>query len=210
MIVWPAKDPVDVLDFSWTVPLDSGDTIDTFTPTKTSGDPTLGASSNTTTVGTVWLSGGTADEIAYFSLIAVTDFGRTFRETAILPIIDRASAMLAGFRLRYPAFDLVDDGRIGYWIAQAAGSVGTEWDADQRDAGKFAWSAHKLVESGALASAVPAGLTSFKSGTFAATVSDKMAGLTGFDATVYGREYLTMRKRLFMGPVMAWDAPTSA
>ena len=211
MIVWPAKSPTERLDFSWRGPLDTGDAIDTFTPAHVSGDAALdGSGSVSGDLATVWITGGTADEIAYFNLTVVTDAGRTFRQTAILPIIDRAAAMLAGFRLRYPAFDDVDDGRIGYWLAQSATEVGSNWAEDMRSAGKYAWVGHKLVESGALASAVPAGLTSFKSGTFEAKVSDKIASLTGFDSTVYGREFLAMRRRLFSGPITAWEVPTSA
>jgi hypothetical protein len=209
MITWPAKDPIDDLDFSWKVPIDDGDSLSSVVITRQSGTAIKGADSKTGNIAYVWISGGQADEINFFNMVATSTGGRIFREVGILPIIDRASAVLAGFRLRYPAFDSVDDGRIGYWIAQAATDVDAGWSDSLRDLGKFAWAAHKLVESGAIKSAVPAGLTSFKSGTFAATVSDKMAGLTGFEATAYGREFLAMRKRQFAGPIMAWDSPTS-
>jgi hypothetical protein len=207
MIAWPAKDPAEELDFSWTVPLDTGDSIATFTATKASGTVTKESQSNSTTIGTVWISGGTANEKAYFTLEAVTLGGRTFRESAILPIIDRAAELLGTFRMRYPAFASIDDGKISYWLADAGLVIGSNWPSDWILPAKACWTAHKLAESGALSGAVPAGLTSFKSGTFSATVSDSIAGLTGLDATVYGREFLAMRRSLFSGPIMSWNSP---
>ena len=71
------------------------------------------------------------------------------------------------------------------------------------------YAAHRLAELGIGGGAVPQGVTSFKSGTFSATVSDAVAGLTGFDATVYGREFVALRRAAFAGPRMAWTPPTA-
>lgn len=207
MIVWPAKDPAEVLDFTWTVPLDGADTIASFTATVATGTVVKQSASNSTTQVTVWLSGGTNAETATINLTAVTAGGRTFRELAVLPVFDRASTMLALFRLRYPAFSTVADGQIGYWLADALTQVGDEWAEANRDAAKFAWAAHRMAEGGMLTGAIPAGVTSFKSGAFSATIADVVAGLTGLSGTIYGREFLALRRASFGGPLLSWSPP---
>jgi hypothetical protein len=203
MIVWPAKDPAEVLDFTWTVPLDGDDVIDSFSPTLISGSITIDSNDKTDLVGTLWISGGTADEIAQISLRAVTEGGRTFRELGVLPLVDRASEVLADFRLRYPAFAAVADGPIGFWLAKAGAEVGANWPSEVIAEAKCAWSAHRLALAGALsAMAMPDGVTSFKSGDFSATFADSVAARTGYDATVYGREFKALQRRNFGGPVL--------
>ncbi|WP_368655950.1 DUF4054 domain-containing protein [Novosphingobium sp. B1] len=51
-------------------------------------------------------------------------------------------------------------------------------------------------------------MTSFKSGTFSASVSDGVASRTGYDATVYGREFKQLARSLFSGPRLAWSPPS--
>lgn len=209
MIVWPAKDPAETLDFTWTVPLDGADTIASFTATVSAGAIVKDSASNTTTQVTVWISGGADGETATINLTAVTAGGRTFREVAVLPVFDRASEMLALFRLRYGAFAAVADGQIGYWLADAARLVDTTWTEASRDPAKFAWAAHMLAESGALSAAIPAGVTSFRSGSFSATIDSGVASLTGLRATSYGREFLALRHADFGGPILAWTPPAA-
>lgn len=209
MIVWPAKDPNEVLDYAWVVPLDHGDTIDTFAASVASGAIVKDSESSTLTEGIVWLSGGVADELSYVSLTAVTLLGRRFRETAALPVLDRAAAILAAFRLRYPAFAAVEDGQIGFWLADAGKAVDSSWPAAIRDDARCAWAAHKMSETGLASGGIPAGVSSFKSGTFSATIADGIAGLKGLSATVYGREFMAMRRAAFGGPRLAWT-PTDA
>ena len=209
MIVWTAKDPAEIADYTWTPDLDPGDTIATFTASVTSGAVEIDSTEDTDTTGTLWLSGGADKELAMFSLTVTTAGGRTFREGAVLPIFDRATELLALFRLRYPAFAAVSDGLISYRLFDALTEVGDNWPDAQRTNARLAWSAHKLAEAGSLGGAVPQGVTSFKSGTFSATVSDSVAGLTGMDATVYGREFVTLRRVAFAGPRMAWAPPTA-
>lgn len=204
MIVWPAKDPLEVLDYTWPVPVDDGDSVATITVSRVGGSATL--DSQTLTGGSIrcWISGGAADELSYFALTAVTVGGRTFRETAVLPVIDRAAELLATFRLRYPAFSSVEDGPISYWLVSAATVVGDKWPEAVRAPAKAAYAAHRMAEAGQGKGAVPAGVTSFKSGTFSATVADGIASLTGLDATVYGREFVALRRTAFAGPRLAW------
>lgn len=209
MIAWPAKDPAEELDFTWVVPLDASDTIASFTASVLSGTIVKGADSNTTTRVTVWFTGGAADELAMVNLTATTTGGRTFRETAVLPVIDRAAQILAAFRLRYPKFAAVDDGQISYWLADA-GPLVTSWATDSQDAARLAWAAHNLAAGGALSAGVDlTGLTSFKSGTFSATVSDTVAAQQGLESTPYGREFIALRRASFAGPRLAWQPPAA-
>lgn len=209
MIVWTAKDPAEIADYTWTPDLDPGDTIASFAANVTSGTIAIDSDENTATTGTVWLSGGADQELATLSLTVTTAGGRTFREGAILPVFNRAAELLGLFRLRYPAFVAVSDGLISYRIYDAITEVDSNWPDAQRTNARLAWSAHKLAEAGSLGGAVPQGVTSFKSGTFSATVSDAVAGLTGLDATVYGREFVALRRVAFAGPRMAWTPPTA-
>lgn len=209
MISWPAKDPVEELDFNWIVPLDEGDAIETFTAVVADGDITIeGTPAFSGATGTAFITGGTADEVATVTLTAVTTGGRTFRDTALLPIIDRASAVLAAFRLRYPVFDTATDGQISYWLADGGSQV-SAWREGDQQAGRLAYAAHKLAEAGVGgAGAIPAGVTGFRSGAFSAQVSDAVASRTGFKTTIYGREFLAIAKRNFAGPRLAWTPPS--
>lgn len=202
MIAWPAKDPAEQLDYSWTVPLDADDAIQTFTAAVTSG--TIAKQGTESFEGarcTVFLIGGAPDELATINLVAVTTGGRTFREAAVLPIIDRASAVLSAFRLRYPTFAVVDDGQISYWLAQGGSAVAAWADADKQ-AGRLAYAAHRMAEQGLgnTAGATPQGVTSFKSGTFSAQLSEQAANRTGLHSTLYGREFIQLARRAFGGP----------
>jgi len=93
MITWPAKDPQEVADYSWQPPLDAGDAIATFTALTASG-VSIDSTSFTAAIATVWVSGGTATEIATFTLTVTTTGGRTFETTAILKIADSAAPVL--------------------------------------------------------------------------------------------------------------------
>ena len=109
-------------------------------------------------------------------------------------------------KTRYPAFSGVADATVTYWLAEAAQDCALFPEA-LRARAEMAYAAHKLVEVGAIAGTIPQGLTQFKSGTFSATVASELASLTGFDATVYGREFTAMRRAAFSGPIMAWNPP---
>lgn len=112
----------------------------------------------------------------------------------------------ANLKARFPAFAAVADASVEYWIDEGDEQTG-RWPETGRDKAVMAYAAHRMAEQGMGQGVVPAGVTSFKSGTFSATVSDAVAGLTGFDATVYGREFVSLRRRAFFGPVMAWTPP---
>ncbi|NBC37358.1 DUF4054 domain-containing protein [Novosphingobium sp. FSY-8] len=98
------------------------------------------------------------------------------------------------------------DEAVTLWLAEAAVDCATFPEAIRARA-EMAYAAHRLVEVGVVAGAVPAGVTSFKSGTFSATVADAAASRTGFAATAYGQEFITLRRRAFAGPRLAWTPP---
>lgn len=116
------------------------------------------------------------------------------------------AATLSDFRQRYPAFASVSDVDVLLWLDEGTSETLT-WDATTSDRAAMLYAAHKLAEKGMGAGAIPTGVTSFKSGTFSATVSDSLASATGYDATVYGREFAMLRRRNFAGPRMAWTPP---
>lgn len=111
-------------------------------------------------------------------------------------------------KARYPAFAAVDDATVDVWLADAAQDC-VAFPEDYRARAEMAYAAHRLSEIGYGAGAIPAGVTSFKSGTFSATVSDGLASATGFNASVYGREFMALRRAYFSGPIMAWTPPTA-
>lgn len=203
MISWPAKDPAETLDYTWITPAEDGETITAHTAATVAGGAiAVDSSSVSGNSVIVWISGGVAEQTDFVELTATTSTGRIYREVAVLPVIDRASTLLAEFRLRYPEFKAVDDGTISYWLADAGAH--TSWPEAERNAARGILAAHKMAEQGLGTNASAQGVTSFKSGTFSASVSEAQANRTGLDATIYGREYLALTKRHFGTPVLAW------
>lgn len=87
-LIWPAKDPNEVLDYrvDWTDRL-AGDTIATSTfALVTAAGLTKDSESNSATAATVWLSGGTAGATAFLRNAITTAGGRTLEEEIALPI----------------------------------------------------------------------------------------------------------------------------
>lgn len=88
-ISWtPVKDPDEVKDYSldWSALL-VDDTISTSTWTLASGAGlTIGSNSNTDTLSTVWLSGGTAGVNYELLNRVVTTGGRTYDQTVKLKV----------------------------------------------------------------------------------------------------------------------------
>lgn len=109
------------------------------------------------------------------------------------------STTLQNFRARYPAFAGVPDDTINEWLAEGAAECAS-WPEDYRARGEMSYAAGMMFDLGLLSGAVPGGVTSFKSGTFSATVSEDVAARTGFKASPYGREFIALRRRLFGGP----------
>ena len=107
----------------------------------------------------------------------------------------------AALKARYPAFAAVLDATVQYWLTDAERFVDQTWREGDYAVALMACAAHHMAMGNiGAAGAIPAGVTNFKSGTFSATLSDKAASATGFDATVYGREYRALQRRNFGGP----------
>lgn len=83
------KDPSAVLDYTidWSDWLDT-DTISTSSWTVPSGI-TQSAETETTTTATVWLSGGTADNVYEVTNTITTAAGRTDQRTLIIHVVDK-------------------------------------------------------------------------------------------------------------------------
>jgi hypothetical protein len=86
MLLWPPKDPDEVLDYGidWASRLDT-DTIATSTWIVPDGI-TQTDDSNTTTATTIWLSGGTLGEAYVFTNRVTTAGGRTMDQSVKLKI----------------------------------------------------------------------------------------------------------------------------
>ena len=111
-------------------------------------------------------------------------------------------------KTRFPAFSGVDDAVVEYWIDDAARVVDESWPENSFAPAIMAHAAHMMTEVGVLGGgAIPAGVTSFKSGTFSATISDRVASATGYGTSFYGRQFLALRRAAFMGPRPAWTPP---
>lgn len=116
-------------------------------------------------------------------------------------------ATLAAFRVRYPAFAAVDDATVDAWLEEGETEV-VGWSEVTQDRGAMAYAAHRLAEQGFGTGVIPAGVTSFKSGTFSTSIGDSVAARTGFYASLYGREYMALMRRNFAGPRLAWTPPS--
>ena len=112
---------------------------------------------------------------------------------------------IADFRARYPAFDTIADATVQAWLDDGDAATAAFPDED-RPRAVMLFAAHNLqfgTEAGKIAAS---GLSSFKSGTFSATVSESASARTGFAATLYGRDYLNLARQ-FTGPRLAWSPP---
>lgn len=104
-----------------------------------------------------------------------------------------ATPTLSDFRTRYPAFAAVADATVEYWLGEGVAAV-IAWPEDDQAKGAMAYAAHRMAEQG-LDGSGPAGVTSFKSGTFSASVSEAAANRTGLHSTLYGREFIQLARR---------------
>ena len=92
---WDPKDPDEVLDYNvdWQDAddpcLQAGETIATSAFSVVSGTVVIDSQSNTDTVATVWLSGGTLNERCLILNRITTSAGRTYDHTATLRIRSR-------------------------------------------------------------------------------------------------------------------------
>lgn len=198
-----AKSPSERLDYRWTPALDTGDTI-TGTPVATvlsGGVTTAGLTVESGATVRLFVEGGTAGETAEIRIVANTVGGRVFEEVLVIEI-EAGNALLASFRVRYPEFASVADATVEYWLTDAARYAPTSW-GDDMDPARLAYAAHNLSLSGlGTGAALPQGVTSFRSGSFSASLTDAQANATGYDATRYGREFVAIQRRNSAGPFL--------
>jgi len=107
------------------------------------------------------------------------------------------------FRTRHPEFAQVADSTVLLWLVEGTEETAS-WSDATRNRGSILYAAHRIAEGGHGTGGIPAGVTSFKSGTFSATMTDAAASRVGFYSTIYGREYLRLMRRNFAGPRLAW------
>ena len=81
---WPNKDPDEVLDyqFDWSLRLADGETISTSQMILEDGTVTIDSATFSGGLTTVWLSGGTVDDVNIITNRVVTSESRTYDESA--------------------------------------------------------------------------------------------------------------------------------
>lgn len=114
-------------------------------------------------------------------------------------------ADIATLRMRYPAFVPVSDATIAYWLTDAVFTVDDTWQPYQDNA-LMALAAFNIARTGGLpgeSSQLVEGVTSFRSGSFSATVSDAVVtqqAAGGYAINVWGREFAMYLRRHNGGP----------
>jgi hypothetical protein len=91
---WPAKDPMDVLDYQFDISPavvgNDGDTIATLDLTiepNNPGDLALNSARADGNVAVLWLSGGQAGTVYLITLVITTVNGRTIQRSILLPVL---------------------------------------------------------------------------------------------------------------------------
>lgn len=111
---------------------------------------------------------------------------------------------IADLKARYPAFTGVADATLAYWLTDADRFVDESWREDDYIPAKLAAAAHGMamegLGTGNATSTIPQGVTSFKSGTFSASIDSSQASARGWASTRYGQEFLALMRRNFGGP----------
>jgi hypothetical protein len=214
-LIWPAKDPDEVLDYSWTIPVDAGDTLATADITKVSGNVVIDSQDTDGNVRTAFLSGGTDGEVCEFRGIATTAGGRTYEETFFLQIAasDAPSPFLGQFVSAFPAFAAVPPASVAFWKAEADRVIAplSSCLGERADLATMLLTAHYLTLAGAGAGAeaemAAQGATGFKrirSGSLELERGDAGNGDAGsFGATSYGARVWPMLRACVSGPMVA-------
>lgn len=211
MLTWPAKDPDEVLDYTWTVPLDAGDSLATATLTKISGTVVIDSQDDTATGLTAFLSGGADGEVAEFRGLATTAAGRTFEETILLPIqsSDTGAEFIGQFIAAFPAFAAVPAPSIQFWNTQAAliTDPQSECLSDRATMAEMLLTAHYLTLAGLgtgteaqMAAQGMSGFKSIKSGSLSLDRGDVATKGGEMGTTSYGARAWAMISPCFAGP----------
>jgi hypothetical protein len=206
-MAWPAKDPNEILDYSWTVALDAGDSITAHTATIVSGTATIQSSSAASGKVTAFITGGVDGQSVVIEMRATTAGGRVFEHSGQISIISSANAFEVAFKAAYPAFADTPREAIAYWHDRALRVVDARFGDDQSHAAMLL-TAHYLTIQGQGESAEAqrhakfGGATSIKSGTLSINwdSSAGQAPKSRFEATRYGLEFLPLLRSYCGGP----------
>lgn len=113
-------------------------------------------------------------------------------------------ALLADFRIRYPAFASTSDDIVVYWLTDAETTVTDSWIAADITPARMALAAHNLAASGygttggAVGNLAAMGVTSFKSASMSVNFSDGVIAASaggGYASTKYGAEFQAYLRR---------------
>ncbi len=220
MTTWAAKDPDATQDYTFTIPLDEGDSVAAYTLARVSGTVTIDSDSRAGAVVTAWLSGGEDGETSVFRIAWETTAGREDDDYITLLVSDDSAPVTAedyakprpsDLIARYSAFADVATATIQYWLTDAERFVDTSWTEGDYAPALMALAAHNMALAGlgteaAATAGLPTGLTSLKSASFSASFSDQVAAdrTTGaLASTRYGAEFATLRRRNRGGPRIA-------
>lgn len=210
---WPSKDPDAVYDYSYTIPLDDGDSVASATLSKLSGDVVIDSQGVAANVLTAVLSGGTDGETAVFQVDWSTNGGDADQEVITLAVNEKApltaptgfvDPTAAELKAAFSRFADVGDPTVEFWLARARRSVDTSWTADDYGMGQMLLAAHYLTLEGygtgaeaEIAGGGLAGMKSVKSGNFSFTKDEAGSSVAAgsFDSTSYGTRWLELLKQ---------------
>jgi len=220
MAVWAAKDPQAVADYTYTIPLDTGDSVASYTLQRLTGTVAIDSDSIAGADVTAWLSGGVDGETDVFRIAWITVGGRedddvitllvSSHEYEALALTGYAKPSAQHLKQRYPAFSSVDAGTVHYWLTDAERSVDTSWTETDYAPALMALAAHNMAISGlgtdpvALAGVAP-GVTRLQSASMSVSLTEAAANALvtgGFAATRYGQEYDMLLRRNRGGPIV--------
>lgn len=207
---WPAKDADAVLDYGYTIPLEAGDSVASYTFEKLSGDVVIDSEGRVGARVTVWLSGGTDGEINTFRIAWVTTAGREDDDEITLAIasnsgIDLGSAYAdpsaATLKAAFTKFASVADSTVEFWLDRARRHVDQSWTEGDYAMGQMLLACHLMtlegLGTGTEAQIAAEGLgdfTSVKSGQFSFTRGESAAAGGSLGSTSYGRQWLALAK----------------
>lgn len=115
----------------------------------------------------------------------------------------------ADLKTRYSAFAAVTDEVLQYWLTDAERGVDESWSEVDYAPALLALAAHNMAVEGVGAatssSNIPAGVTSFRSGSFSVQFTEAAAQASldsGLASTRYGAEYLRLLNASKGGPMV--------
>ncbi len=113
---------------------------------------------------------------------------------------------LQTFQALYPAFRSLTELEYDAWATKVEAKVNDRYSPLQQDATELLLAHYLTINSvgiGATSKMANEGATSFRDGSFSATISDDVVAARhkgGYGATVYGRQFADIQRRLFGGP----------